>query len=140
MKHMFDYDILLSMKKYRTDIVVIAISILISLGCFGIYPLLNSVYAKTETNRGMVSVEVNGELFGTYDLDQDRTIEVKSEFGTNIVEIREGRAYVTDADCPDKLCVHDSKSGELLKEIICLPNRMVLRISEDKEAYDAFAY
>lgn len=140
------------MKKYRFDVIIIAISIFLSLFAFTVYPILNSVFDKSNFPGGnSVFIEVNGELYGTYDLNIDQTIEVKSDYGFNLVEIKEGRAYVSDADCPDKLCVNDrldfedelNKNGDFLKEIICLPNRMVLRIGsfdEDEEGYDAIAY
>lgn len=140
------------MKKYRFDVIIIAISIFLSLFAFTVYPILNSAFDKSNFSGGnSVFIEVNGELYGTYDLNIDQTIEVKSDYGFNLVEIKEGRAYVSDADCPDKLCVNDrsdfwdesNKNGDFLKEIICLPNRMVLRIDsfdEYEEGYDAIAY
>ena len=52
----------------------------------------------------------------------------------NIVEIRDGRVSVTDSSCKNQVCVkHEpiSKAGE---SIICLPNRLVVRIAaEDSE-------
>lgn len=85
---------------------------------------------------GIVIVKVDGEEKGTYRLSEEQTIEING--GTNILQIKEGKADMTEADCPDKLCVHQkavSKNGE---SIICLPNKVVIEVkSSEQSAYDA---
>ncbi len=85
---------------------------------------------------GIVVVKVDGEEKGTYRLSEEQTIEING--GTNILQIKEGKADMTEADCPDKLCVHQkavSKNGE---SIICLPNKVVIEVkSSEQSAYDA---
>ena len=85
---------------------------------------------------GIVIVKVDGEEKGTYRLSEEQTIEING--GTNILQIKEGKADMTEADCPDKLCVHQkaiSKDGE---SIICLPNQVVVEIeSSESSEYDA---
>jgi hypothetical protein len=49
----------------------------------------------------------------------------------NTLVIEGGRARIEAADCPDKLCVKQraiSKAGE---SIICLPHKLVIRISRE---------
>ena len=59
---------------------------------------------------------------------------------TNTLTIAERKADMTDADCPDLLCVHQkaiSKDGET---IVCLPNKVVVTvISSEKSDMDAVA-
>ena len=85
---------------------------------------------------GIVIVKVDGEEKGTYRLSEEQTIEING--GTNILQIKEGKADMTEADCPDKLCVHQkavSKNGE---SIICLPNKVVIEVkSSEQSVYDA---
>lgn len=85
---------------------------------------------------GIVVVKVDGEEKGTYRLSEEQTIEING--GTNILQIKEGKADMTEADCPDKLCVHQkavSKNGE---SIICLPNKVVIEVkSSEQSVYDA---
>ncbi len=87
---------------------------------------------------GCVTVKIAGEIQGVYSLSEDQVIEING--GTNILEIKNGNANMTEADCPDKLCVHQkavSKNGE---SIICLPNKVVVTVdtSENSE-FDAVA-
>ena len=54
---------------------------------------------------------------------------------SNVLMIKDGRAQMKSADCPDQICVRQkaiSKEGE---SIICLPNKVVVSIvgGEEKE-------
>ena len=65
-----------------------------------------------------VKITVDGKVFGTYLLSEDRTVSVNE---TNIVLITEGTVSMESADCPDQI----KRSGE---SIICLPNKVVVSI------------
>ena len=52
-------------------------------------------------------VKVNGEIQGVYSLSEDQEIEINH--GTNILQIKNGKADMIEADCPDQLCVHQKK-------------------------------
>ncbi|MBD5459925.1 MAG: NusG domain II-containing protein [Lachnospiraceae bacterium] len=47
----------------------------------------------------------------------------------NLIEVRPGSIGITDASCPDKLCVHMGFQASSLLPIICLPNKLVIRIT-----------
>ncbi len=73
----------------------------------------------------LLKITVDGRVYGTYPLDEDRTIEIG---GTNTCVIEGGVVSMTEANCPDLICVHtksvDAKGGT----IVCMPNRVVLEI------------
>ncbi len=50
----------------------------------------------------MLRITVDNEVYGEYPLDQDQTIAIND---TNICEIRDGKAKMIKADCPDHLCI-----------------------------------
>ena len=77
-----------------------------------------------------IRITVNGEEYGTYSLAEDREISVN---GTNVCEIRNGRAKMTKADCPDHLCMRQSAIGDQGGTIVCLPNRVVIEGVSDEE-------
>ena len=70
-------------------------------------------------------VTIDGTEYGSYALDKEQTIDL----GTgNHLEIRGGEIRMTEADCPDQICVNHlaiSRDGE---SIICLPNKVVIAI------------
>lgn len=78
-----------------------------------------------------VVVEVDGKAWGTYDLHKDATVRIEvGNGGYNVLEIADGYAAVTEASCPDKLCVHQHKISHSDESIICLPNKVVVSIEE----------
>lgn len=80
-------------------------------------------------------IKQNGEIIRVLDLSGDYEISVESgEGGYNSIHVKEGSIAVTDADCPDRLCVKQGyiSSGEL--PIVCLPHKLSVEvISYDNE-------
>ncbi len=81
-----------------------------------------------------VVVTVNGEEVGTYDLSEDQTISINH--GSNILKIQDKKAQITEADCPDGLCVHQNPISRTNESIICLPNKVVVKIVAGDGAED----
>ena len=55
------------------------------------------IFRKTG-DQAVVSITVDGVLYGTYSLDKDRTVEIND---TNRLVISDGSARMEWADCPD---------------------------------------
>ena len=84
-----------------------------------------------------ITVSVDGETFGTYSLFVDRTIDVENEFGHNRIIIKGGSAYIESADCPDKYCMTYKPISKTNENIICLPHRLVVRVTGAESEIDA---
>ena len=89
------------------------------------------IFRKTG-DQAVVSITVDGVLYGTYSLDKDRTVEIND---TNRLEIRGGYAQMVWADCPDQVCVNHRSINRDGESITCLPNQVVVSI-ENGEASD----
>lgn len=108
--------------RLRNDIIFIAV-LLIVVSAIG----LSYFFFRGEGDT--VEVSLGGKERGSYSLNEDRTVEIKSERGYNILVIKDGEAYVSEASCPDGICsAHKpvSRDGE---SIICLPNEVVISVS-----------
>lgn len=70
-----------------------------------------------------IRITVDGEVFGEYSLDEDREIAIGD---TNICRIQDGKVQMTEADCPDQLCIHQRAVDAGGGSIICLPNKVVI--------------
>ncbi len=68
----------------------------------------------------------------SYPLSSDRTIPVASGGYTLTVEIRDGRARVSDSDCPDKICQRTGWISRKGETVICAPAAVRLTVTDPK--------
>lgn len=117
-------------KKIRNDILLAAAVILVAGGVW-LFTTLNKAPGE------YAAVIVNGVETARYPLDTDAEIRLESENGGyNILVIKDGKADITEASCPDKICVNQhavSKTGEA---ITCLPNKTVVEIVGGEQEVD----
>jgi len=88
---------------------------------------------KCEIDGERVQVFVDGQLTETYELANPMRKTYSFEKGNNTLVIEEGKAYLTECDCPDKLC---EKMGSIEKQgevITCLPHRLQIVIQGESE-------
>ena len=79
-----------------------------------------------QTDGARVVVRVDGQEVATYSLARDGRYELNG--GSNILVIQNGEAWLTDANCPDKLCVRQGKIRVTGQVITCLPNRLTVTV------------
>ena len=115
-------------KKVRNDIILALVVVIAAAGIW----LFSEV---TKEDGAFAVVVVDGVETERYPLDTDAEIRLESENGGyNILVIKDGKADVTEASCPDHVCVDQraiSKTGEA---ITCLPNKTVITIDGEDEA------
>lgn len=83
-----------------------------------------------------VKVTVGGDLYGVYSLSQDMEEDIRTgENGEqlNRLVIRDGKAYMERATCPDKICVNHRPVFRNSESIVCLPNRVVITVIKDDD-------
>lgn len=88
-----------------------------------------------------VNITVDGKLYGTYTLSEPQEIPIELDGRiANVVVIEDGAAHMEDADCPDKLCVHQGAISRDGQTIVCLPHKLVVEVTGgEKEAYDSIS-
>ncbi len=103
-----------------------------------IFVILYSAFGKQGAS---VLVTVDGSTYGTYSLAQNQRVEIVIDgVTTNILEIQDGKADMVEADCPDKLCVHQKAISKNNETIICLPNKVVVQVTGGEESeFDSVA-
>lgn len=110
-------------KKY--DIIYIA-----TLG-FLILGFAFACFTFTQSNE--VVVEVDGKIYGKYNLYENQTIVIE-DTGQNVLVINEGEVFMESADCPDKICVSHYAIRSNTGSIVCLPNKVIVYL-ETKDEY-----
>lgn len=80
-----------------------------------------------------VNITQDGRLLYTLDLtkEKDRTFTVEYGGKKNIIEIKDGRIRMLEAECPDHICVNTGWLEDV--PIVCLPNRLVIEFADSKE-------
>ena len=106
----------------KNDVILILFVLILAGGVF----LWNS-FVKGNPG-GKAVVYVDGEVFKTYDLNQDGEFLIETEDGQNRLVIKEGKADMTEADCPDGLCVKQHAIHKTGQTIVCLPHRVVVEV------------
>ncbi len=85
-----------------------------------------AVNHMTRKEAAYLRISVDNEIYGIYDLSIDQEISIQD---TNICRIEAGKVTMTEADCPDQICVHTAPISADGGTIVCLPNRIVLEIT-----------
>ena len=79
-----------------------------------------------------VQLTQDGQVVGTYSLQQPRTLRYESQDGGyNIVVIADGKVRVSEASCPDQVCVRTGPTDQTASPIACLPNRLVIQVIDN---------
>ena len=115
------------MKKRRNDLLLI----LCLLAAAGIGCLLLTLGRQTGS---CAVVTADGKELARYPLDADGEYIIETARGVNTIVIEDGCARVTDADCPDRICVRTGSVQWDGQTIVCLPHRLVVRIEGGEEA------
>ena len=78
-----------------------------------------------------VNVTVDGREKAIMHLSQNGEVFVEGPAGGLTVKVENGRVFVTQAHCPDKLCQKMHSVGSGGGSIICLPNRCVVKVERE---------
>ena len=74
-------------------------------------------------------VLIDGEEYGSFPLSIDLTERIELEDGSyNVLVIADGKADITEASCPDGICVSHRAVSRQKQSITCLPNKLVVEI------------
>ena len=106
-------------RKIIADLILIFCVVLVALSVFLV------AFLKSEDGV-FVSVRIGDGQSVMYSLSEDG--EYKLLGGKNILVIKDGKAYMSHADCPDKTCVRTGAISKTGEQIICLPNRVYISI------------
>lgn len=115
-------------------ILVLAIA---AIACVG---LVATRLMGANTNADTATVVIRDGEQNVYELplSQNTTKSVTTDLGTNLIEIKDGRVRVEEADCPNQDCVHQGWIDAAGEQIVCLPHKLTVDIVDEsaKTTYD----
>lgn len=106
----------------KGDCFVIAGVLILGIAAVGFWGMGNAA-SKAE----IIQIFQNSELIMECSLYADEAISVEGEYH-NIVEISGGKVAITESDCPGEDCVHSGWISRSGRSIVCLPNKVEVRI------------
>lgn len=113
------------MKKYKFDFIIIIFFVLVA-----VVSLV--LFSKNKDEGGYVEVVVDKETKEIFPLDEEKEYTISDGKHINKIIISDGKVCITEANCPDKLCVKQGRIDKDGQSIICLPNKVVIKIVSDK--------
>ncbi len=112
-------------RKFRNDLILAAV-ILITAAA----GLLLMNFTKTQGNKAVVKID--GVETAEYLLSEDTEFEIRTGINgenRNVVVIKDGKAFVSEADCPDGICRQYKPVSYVGETIVCLPHKVVIEIT-----------
>ncbi len=85
-----------------------------------------------------VVVQADGKEVFRVPLADDGRLSADGPRGKTEIEIKDGRVRVIDSPCRRKTCVHTGWIDKAYQTIVCMPNRVVIRLtgSSDSDGID----
>ena len=85
---------------------------------------------------GYAQIKQDGEIIAEVALSEECEFIIECDSGYNVITVSGGAISVTDADCPDKVCVDTGAVSGGAVPIICLPHRLEIRVVSQSEEID----
>ena len=112
---------------HKNDILMATGILLLAAICFLIFSL-----SMKEGKYALVTVD--GEQVYKHSLNEDEETVIlganSSNGEQNVLVIKDGKAFVKSANCPDKICVSHRKISKTGETIVCLPHKVVVSVVE----------
>lgn len=106
-------------------------------GCLLAALVLCGLWLLLRQGGAAVVVEQDGKETARYALSEDRTVKIEGAGGYNLLVIEGGEAWLSEADCPNLLCVKTGKIRYAGQSIVCLPHKLAVRIAGGASGLDA---
>ena len=80
-------------------------------------------------------VYLDGELYKVVPLDRDVSFTVTDQY-SNEITVTNGTIAFTDSNCPGQDCVHSGSICTTGRSLVCLPNRVEIRVVSEADDVD----
>ena len=85
-------------------------------------------FVKKNTVNGEAVVLIEGKEYGRYPLAEDCKVVIPGLLGENVLTILDGSARMSEAVCPDKICMDFGDIHYNTEMIVCRPGGIVVII------------
>lgn len=118
-------------RKIRNDIILVAVIAVIAAAGLLFFGL-------NKEAGSYVAVNIDGEETAIYPLSENTEVTIttgENNEHINVLVIKDGKAIISEANCPDGICSETRAVSYVGETIVCLPHKVVIEIvAEDKES------
>lgn len=112
-------------KTKKNDLLLIGAILVLALAAY----IGMSFFQGANTYNAEAVVLIDGEEYGRFPLVVELEKRIELPDGSyNVLQIKDGKADVTEASCPDGICVSHKAVSKQNQSITCLPNKLVVEI------------
>ncbi len=126
----------LRIRKKRNDVIlIISLILLACVSFFGI--------KATQKTGNSVQVILNNQEIYDLPIQENAFKIIQNGNQFNKIKIENGQVWVDSANCHNQVCVHHAKIQYAGQSIVCLPHRLIVQISGERDEsnpIDAFSY
>lgn len=117
--------------KKKNDLILIGVLLVVALTAY----FCISFFQGANTKNGVAVVTIDDAEYGRFPLVVDTEERIELPDGSyNLLVIQDGKADVTEASCPDGICVNHRAISKQGQSIVCLPNKVVVEIENGEES------
>ena len=80
----------------------------------------------SKPDNATAAIYQNGKLIKTVSTDHEESFRIEDGENWNEITVSKDGIRVTDASCPDQICMHTVWKGSGSLPIVCLPNHLVI--------------
>lgn len=114
------------------SIFILSVLLLLFLNCF--------LFSQPASD---VKIEINGKYYAQYslkNLHEPKQVRIETEYGYNLLLLEQGQVTVLESSCKDKLEMNAGTINRAGQQLVCLPNRLVVRLDGKDEQIDGVTY
>lgn len=94
-----------------------------------------SCFLPSNDPAAYAEVYLDGQLVKTVPLSTDQTFLLEDQY-CNEITVSQGTIAFTSSDCPGQDCVHSGSIHSTGRSLVCLPNRVEIRVVSESPDVD----
>lgn len=115
--------------KHKKDLIIIALALLAALALY----LFSWKGADEPVSSVVVTVDGKQVLRRPLAMNAEYTVP-REDGAVNVICVENGEVYMKEANCRDGLCIRQGRMKNAAKTIVCLPNKVVVRLEGESAA------
>ena len=94
-----------------------------------------SCFLPSSEPAAYAEVYLDGQLVKTVPLNTDQTFLLEDRY-SNEITVKDGAIAFTSSNCPGQDCVHSGSIHSTGRSLVCLPNRVEIRVVSESSDVD----